>query len=217
MDSRFPRGVGSRCLNCMTTAVVCLLQMVITPLVQADDAVKAAAPGKLRVYVGTYTGGPSKGIYQTEIDLKTGELGPVELAAEVSSPSFLAIHPDQKHLYAVMEISDFAGKKAGGVGAFSIDAKTGKLTLLNQQGSGGPGPCHIVVDHSGKFALVANYGGGSAGSLPIKPDGSLAEMASFVQHVGASADRSRQEAPHAHSINVDASLLLSRADAETNY
>lgn len=164
----------------------------------ADDA----PSGKQRVYVGTYTGNGSKGIYQTTLDLKTGKLTPVELAAEVTSPSFLAVHPGQQYLYAVMEISDFEGKKVGGVGAFAIDAATGKLKLLNQQSSGGPGPCHIVVDKSGKFALVANYGGGSAGSLPIKSDGSLEPMASFVQHTGSGADKSRQSAPHAHSINV---------------
>ena len=156
-----------------------------------------------RVYVGTYTGDGSKGIYQTVLDLKTGKLSPVELAAEVTSPSFLAVHPSQKLLYAVMEISDFEGKKAGGVGAFSIDPATGKLKLLNQQGSGGPGPCHIVVDKTGRFALVANYGGGSAGTLPIKADGSLEPMASFVQHKGSGANKSRQSEPHAHSINLD--------------
>ena len=173
---------------------------------RAEDAAKGAKAGsEQRVYVGTYTGDGSKGIYQTVLDLKTGKLSPVELAAEVTNPSFLAVHPSQKLLYAVMEISDFEGKKAGGVGAFSIDPTTGKLKLLNQQGSGGPGPCHIVVDHSGRFALVANYGGGSAGTLPIKEDGNLGPMASFVQHKGAGADKSRQSAPHAHSINVDQS------------
>jgi 6-phosphogluconolactonase len=188
----------------MTATLLLVSEIFAVSFTVAEEAAKPAPPTRLRVYIGTYTGGGSKGIYQTTLNLQTGELGPVELAAEVSSPSFLAIHPTEKFLYSVMEISDFEGKKAGGVGAFAIDSQTGKLTLMNQQGSGGPGPCHIVVDHSGKFALVANYGGGSAGSLPIKPDGSLAKMSSFVQHVGTSLNKSRQAAPHAHSINVDA-------------
>lgn len=195
--------IHRRCFLAIATLMLAsgMLPMSLTA---AEDAPKTT-PGKFRVYVGTYTGSSgSKGIYQTVLDLKTGELSPVEVAGEATSPSFLAIHPTEKSLYAVMEISDFAGKRAGGVGAFTIDPKSGKLTKLNEQSSGGGGPCHIVVDHSGKFALVANYGGGSAGTLPIKADGSLAEMGSFVQHVGTSVDKSRQEAPHAHSINVDA-------------
>ncbi|MDB5388005.1 MAG: 6-phosphogluconolactonase [Planctomycetaceae bacterium] len=203
MTLRFPSYFHRRCFLLLATLAL-VSETRLTPFAAAADPAKPADVSKLRVYIGTYTSPQgSKGIYQTVLNLKTGELSPVELAAEVSSPSFLAIHPTEKSLYAVMEISDFNGKPAGGVGAFSIDAKTGKLKLLNQQSSGGPGPCHIVVDHSGKFALVANYGGGSAGSLPIKSDGSLEAMGSFVQHVGTSKDKSRQEAPHAHSINVD--------------
>lgn len=167
-------------------------------------AAGAASAEQLRVYIGTYTGDGSQGIYQSVLDLSTGKLSPPELAGEVTSPSFLAIAPDHKHLYAVAEISDFQGKKAGGVVAFSIDAATGKLKQLNQQSSGGPGPCHIVVDKAGKNALVANYGGGSAGVLPIKADGSLSEMSSFVQHKGTSTNPQRQEVPHGHSVNLDA-------------
>ena len=183
-------------------AVCCVLGGIM--VWAAPSLAQAADNTTQRVYIGTYTGDGSQGIYQSVLDLKTGKLTPPELSVEVTSPSFLAIHPSQKLVYAVMEISDFQGKKAGGVGAFSIDPATGKLKLLNQQGSGGPGPCHIVVDRSGKFALVANYGGGSAGTLPIKADGTLGEMSSFVQHAGSGADKQRQQTPHAHSINLDA-------------
>jgi 6-phosphogluconolactonase len=203
MTLRLPSSFHRRCFLLAATLLL-ISELNPLPFATAQQAKQAADTAKLRAYIGTYTDKDgSKGIYQTTLDLNTGELTPVELVAEVNSPSFLAIHPTRKYLYAVMEISDFNGKAAGGVGAFSIDVPTGKLTKLNEQSSGGPGPCHIVVDHAGKFALVANYGGGSAGSLPIKADGSLEVMGSFVQHHGTSADKSRQEAPHAHSINVD--------------
>jgi 6-phosphogluconolactonase len=104
----------------------------------------------------------------------------------------------------VGEVSDFAGKKSGGVSAFAIDASTGNLTLLNQQSSGGTGPCHLVVDKAGKNVLVANYGGGSVAVLPIQADGRLSEATCFIQHTGKSVNPRRQEAPHAHSINLDA-------------
>src|SRR5207253_1855872 len=97
----------------------------------------------------------SEGIYRTELDLATGKLSEPRLAGKTVNPSFLAIHPTGKFLYAVGEVDNFAGKgkkSAGAVNAFAIDAKTGDLTLLNQQSSEGGGPCHIVVDKAGKYA-----------------------------------------------------------------
>jgi 6-phosphogluconolactonase len=166
--------------------------------------IAAAANEPLWIFVGTYTGKKSKGIYRVELDPATGKLGKPELAAEVTSPSFLAVAPDRKHLFCVCEISEFNGKKAGGVASFALDAKSGELKAINQQSSVGTGPCHITADKSGKNVLVANYGGGSAAVLPIGGDGKLGEASCFVQHKGSSTDKGRQEAPHAHSVNLDA-------------
>jgi 6-phosphogluconolactonase len=156
---------------------------------------------KLWVYIGTYTEGKSKGIYRSELDLATGKLGEPQLAAETTNPSFLAIHPSHHYLYAVGEISS---KKGGAVNAFALDPKSGDLKVLNQQSSSGNGPCHLVVDRRGKSVLVANYGGGNASVLRIEDDGRLGERTAFVQHIGKGTDPGRQEAPHAHSINLDA-------------
>src|SRR5580692_7162791 len=118
-------------------------------------ATAAAASADDWVYFGTYTGkDASKGIYRSKFDDKTGKLSEPELAAEVPSPSFLAIHPNGKFLYAVGE-SD--GKDGGGVFAYGLDAKTGELTKLNESTSGGSGPCHVSINPNGKFAIVANY------------------------------------------------------------
>ncbi len=122
----------------------------------------------------------------------------------MKNPSFLALHPNHRFLYAVGEVADFGGKRAGAVSALSIDPQTGKLTLLNQRSSGGDGPCHVVVDKAGKNALVANYGGGSVEPLPIQQDGRLSEASAFIQHQGSSVNPQRQKEPHAHSINLDA-------------
>jgi 6-phosphogluconolactonase len=176
--------------------------LLVSALPAADS--KDAKFDKVRVYVGTYTGKTSKGIYRLDLDLATGKLSNKELAAESNKPSFLAIHPNQKFLYSCNEIDDFSGKKVGGISAFAIDPKTGNLTLLNQQPSGGPGPCHLIVDKDGKNVLCANYSGGSAEVIPIDDKGKLGEPTSFQQHKGKGADPSRQEAPHAHSVNLDA-------------
>ena len=156
-----------------------------------------------RVYIGNYTRAPEGGVYQATFDTATGKLGTATVAGPAVNPSFLAIHPSRKFLYAVGEISDFQGQKTGGVSAYRIDPTSGTLTLLNQQSSQGAGPCHIVVDKAGGTALVANYGGGSVASLPIAGDGKLQPAASAIQHHGSSTNPQRQQAPHAHSINLD--------------
>jgi 6-phosphogluconolactonase len=165
--------------------------------------VAIAADGPMWVFVGTYTGKKSQGIYRVEFDPATGKLGKPELAAEVPSPSFLAVAPDRKHLFCVCEIDTFGGKKAGGVTSFGLDARTGELKPISQQSTVGPGPCHLVCDKAGKNVLVANYGGGSVAVLPVDSDGILGRASCFVQHTGSSADKDRQEAPHAHSVNLD--------------
>lgn len=169
-----------------------------------SPAAESESADQFWVYIGTYTGRDSKGVYLSRLDVKTGELSPAILVGEMPNPSFLAIHPNRKFLYAVSEISDFQGKKSGAIAALKVDPKTGRLTLLNKQSSGGAGPCHLVVDAAGRHVLAANYTGGSVVALPIEADGTLRPASGFVQHVGASVNKQRQEAPHAHSINLDA-------------
>lgn len=157
----------------------------------------AADAGKYRVYIGTYTGKNSKGIYRAEFDPATGKLSKPVLAGESVNPSFLAIHPTGKFLYAVNE----TGK--GEVSSFEIDPKTGDLTFMNKQPTQGGAPCHIVVDKAGKHVLIANYSGGSVIVLPIEDDGCLGKATAFIQHKGSSI-APNQKGPHAHSINLDA-------------
>ena len=159
-----------------------------------------AAKGEYFVYIGPYTGEKSKGIYVCRFDAGTGKLGSLELAAEVGNPSFLAVHPNHRFVYAVSEVSQYEGQRSGYVSAFEIDHKTGKLTLLNKVSSRGGGPCHLVVDKTGKNVLVANYGSGSVAVLPIKENGLLGDASAFVQHSGSSVNPKRQQGPHAHCV-----------------
>jgi len=160
-----------------------------------------AAGKQYLVYVGTYTaGGKSKGIEVLRFDASTGKLSAAELAGETSNPSFLTIHQNGKHLYAVGEFSD--KEKGGGLSAFEIDKATRKLKPLNQVGTRGGGPCHLLVDKTGKNVIVANYGGGSVAAFPLEAGGRVKEAASFIQHHGSSIDPKRQQGPHAHSVNI---------------
>jgi 6-phosphogluconolactonase len=173
--------------------------------------------GKYLFYVGTYTEDDgkatnSKGIYAYRFDPVTGESTPLGVAAESTNPSFVAVAPNGRFLYAVNEVGNFKVPNSGGVSAFSIDHATGKLTLLNEVPSRGAGTCYIIVDRSGKYVLVANYDGGSVAVFPIQKDGSLGEASAFVQHTGHGADPQRQEAPHAHSIDLSADNRLAFVD-----
>ena len=149
------------------------------------------------VYFGTYTNeSPSEGIYHSTLDVKTGKLSAPGLACKTSKPSFLVIHPDGKHIYAVTE------GNPGQINAFAIDPDTKSLKLINKSLSGGKGPCHVSVSKDGRTLLSANYGSGSLASIPINADGSLGEPATIVQHRGSSINKRREKDPHAHSINL---------------
>ena len=155
------------------------------------------------VFVGTYTHTDSQGIYTCRFDNRSGALEPVSVASEAANPSFLALHPNKRFIYAASEIEEFDRKRQGAVYAYSVDGESGELTVLNSQGSGGAGPCHVKVDATGRFVLAANYQGGSVCMLPINQDGSLAPASDFIQHEGSSVNPRRQEEAHAHSINPD--------------
>ena len=169
---------------------------------RAQGAEKALAHSDNLVYVGAYTGPNSKGIYAYRFDPATGGLTSLGLAAETTNPSYLAVDPTRRFLYAVNEIGNYQGGKSGGVSAFSIDRATGKLTFLNEVASRGADPCYVAIDKTGKFLLVANYNGGSVAVFPVLKDGRLGNATAFVQHHGSSVNRERQLEPHAHMISV---------------
>jgi 6-phosphogluconolactonase len=163
---------------------------------------EAESSRSLLMYIGTYTYRSSRGIYVARFDPSTGELSEPELAAATSNPSFLAIRPDGRSLYAVNEQEEFHGQKTGGITAFEIDPASGRLTQLDEKPSGGGAPCHVLVDRSGKLVFVANYDGGSVAVFKIERNGSLGERVALFQFSGKGANPHRQEAPHAHCVTL---------------
>jgi 6-phosphogluconolactonase len=157
-------------------------------------AVSALQAADALVYAGTYTRGQSRGIYAFRFNEAKGKLSPLGVAAETSNPSFLAVSPNHRFLYAVNE------NGSGAVSAFVIDAGTGKLTPLNSVSSGGSGPCHLAVDATGRWLAVANYNNGTMELVPIHPDGSLGEVVTVERHQGSSVNPARQRGPHAHCV-----------------
>lgn len=142
--------------------------------------------------VGTYTRKNSEGIYVYKFNTNTGDFSRVSVASGIKNPSFLAVSPNQKYIYAVSEISD------GAVYSYSFDKKTGTLTNLNTRAD----PCHISVDNTGKWVLVGNYSGGNLSVLPVEPNGSLGAASQTINHSGSGPNKGRQEKSHVHSINI---------------
>ncbi len=160
----------------------------------------AGKPGAQKnywVYVGTYTTKTaSKGIYVFRYDANSGKLTSMGMGAETQDPSWVAIHPNGKFLYSANE----AGKKSM-VSAFALDAKSGKLTLLNQVLALGEDPCYLSFDKTGKYVLVANYTSGNVVVFPLGADGKLGAATSKVRDEGTlGPNQERQEGPHAHWI-----------------
>jgi 6-phosphogluconolactonase len=156
----------------------------------------AASAAEFLVFAGTYTRGTSKGIYSYRFDTKTGALKPLGLAAEVLNASFLVTDPKHRFVYAVNE----GGRGGNSVSGFSLDPATGKLTFLNQVSSNGEGPCHLALDHTGRWLAVANYNNGTMALYPVNADGRLGEAVAVEKHEGSSVNPSRQRGPHAHEV-----------------
>ncbi len=159
----------------------------------ADDAAQGNPPRADLVYIGS----GNRNIYIYRMNPATGALREAAPAASVGHPSFLTLTPDHRFLYAVTEGGSKGSSKVSG---FSIDGQTGRLTFINDQPSGGAGPCHVAVDQTGKALLAANYGSGSMSVFPIQAGGVLGAMSGFFQGQGSSVNPQRQEGPHAHCV-----------------
>jgi 6-phosphogluconolactonase len=178
-----------------------LLAAAARPASSAEPAPAATGPlpaNTTLAYVGTFTKGESKGIYVFRLQTQGLEVSqnitlvPLGLAAATPNPAFLEVDTRRRLVFAANDLHEFEGKPSGAVSAFSVDATTGKLVLLNQRPSMGPAPCHLTLDKDGRNLLVANCIGGSVAVLPVAADGKLGAATSVVQHPGTK--------PHTHGV-----------------
>ena len=147
------------------------------------------------VYVGTYTGaGQGEGIYGFQFNPENGSLTPTEVVTDVVNPSFLAIDPTNRFVFAANETDP------GSVSAFLRDLNDGGLHELNQESSHGAGPCYVSIDLPGRYAMVANYNDGTLAVYPIGEDGHLQPSSDVIRASGTGQDPDRQEGPHAHMV-----------------
>jgi 6-phosphogluconolactonase len=189
-------------------AILCVIAVAIVGPASQRETLSASTEQhqpSYFVYVGTYTGADSKGIYGYRFDEGAGGLAPLGDASEILNPSWVITDPAHRHLYAVTEMIEpgpNAYKVNGYISSFSIDRRTGSLTFLNKVSSGGGGPCHLVVDKMGKILFVANYGSGNVASFALEGDGRIGAMTGLDQQTGQSVNPRRQTGPHAHAVVI---------------
>jgi len=183
-----------------------LIRMMAATAVVPATLEGFAAVKNTRLLIGTGTGGrsKSKGIYVADWDVATGTLGEMKLAAEVESPTWIALDKHQKHLFAISEV------KKGMVTSYAVGKGAGiTLTHVNEQPAEGSGPAHVAVNHDGRSLFVANYGGGSLTSYAVDQAGSISATVSHFQY--APVDALPEHAhPHAHEAtpSPDGNWLL---------
>ena len=151
---------------------------------------------KFYLFIGTYTAKDSKGIYVYLFDASTGTIKWISNTDSAANPSYLAIAPNQKYVYAVNETH---GENGGTVSAYSFDRTRGKLNFINRQPTGGDDPCYVTVSKNNNWIMVANYSGGSSAAFATNTDGSLQPYSQLLQDSGSSANADRQEKAHVHS------------------
>ena len=189
-------------LKAKLIAVTALAVLVSAAMTDRPGAARSVNSERL-VYVGTYTGEPSRGIYAFRFDDSSGGLTPLGLAAETPSPSFLTSSANRRFVFAVNELESFRGAASGSVTSFAADPVTAKLTEISVHPTRGAGPCHLALDRTGRYLAVANYAGGNFALFPVGADGRL-QPATNVVAGDASRPDSMPAARLGHMVEFDA-------------
>jgi 6-phosphogluconolactonase (cycloisomerase 2 family) len=177
-------------------------------------AVNPAPAAGCVAYVGTYTpnGG---GIYLFGQDAASGALTQLQVLDDIRNPTWLAVNPARTRLYAVSEIDNYQGLRGGAVVSYAIDGESYQLKRLGAVSSAGTTPTYVSVHPSGKFAFVANYGGGNVAVFPVGADGALGEATDVRPGVGPRHHAralddppgqfavSDHDSPHMHMVAAD--------------
>ncbi len=163
----------------------------------AVAALPSAGAAGLFVYFGSHSPGPGHGFSLARFDPATGALSPPEYLLDAKEPAFFVLSPDGTRLYTCNSGTP------GGLSAYAVERRTGRLTLINRVLAGGGDTSFITLDHAGRHVLVANYDGGNIAAFALRPDGGIGDWTAFDQHRGSSVHPQRQTHAYAHAIVLD--------------
>jgi len=173
-----------------TLPVLCVFALAL-PLLSSARA------EDLLVYFGSHSSAPGAGFSLAHFNPDTGVLTRPEFLLAAKEPAFFVLSPDGSRLYSCNSGSP------GGLSAYAVEPRTGRLTLLNRVLAGGGDTSFITLDHTGRYVLVANYNGGNIAAFALRPDGSIGDWTAFDQHTGKSVHPGRQTKAYAHAIVLD--------------
>jgi 6-phosphogluconolactonase len=148
------------------------------------------------LFVGTYTGKGSKGIYWLDFNSQTGVSTLISSTDTASNPSFICVSANGKNLYAV---SEDGNKEHGHISAYTINQKTKTLEFINKVPSNGDHPCFVAINKKANWLVAANYSSGSLASFSVNPNGSINESTQKIAHTGSGPNKQRQASPHVHA------------------
>lgn len=185
---------------------ICLSSLITT----------AQPPQGENLYVGTFTSESAEGVYWLKFNPQTGDLRHFQTLKGIDNPNFMKKSPDGQMMYIVGRAPGTVDATGGFVNSYRIGER-GELKFLGKQTSHGGDPCYIDVSPDGKWAALANYGGGSIAIYPVGENGALLPATAVIRHQGSGPNPGRQKEPHAHSIrfSTDGSILYA-ADLGTD-
>jgi 6-phosphogluconolactonase len=152
------------------------------------------------MYVGSFTGegrGHGEGLTVFQRAGEADRWRPVQLLKDLADPSFVITDRQRRFLYSVHA----DGTQAT---AYRIDQAGGRLTILNQQPTGGRNGVHLSIDATGRLLVAVNYASGTVALLPIADDGTLGPRADLATLSGTPGpNRTQQESSHPHHCPFD--------------
>ncbi|MFA0661505.1 lactonase family protein [Vibrio splendidus] len=146
----------------------------------------------LPLTIGCYTDTPSKsqGVYQTQLDLETGKLLPLELIAECHNSSFITA--TKSGIYTASEVEQKKLPKL--IHIPNVDSQIASNTGLISGGY----PCHVAIDPHNKFAITSQYSSGTFDIFSLSINGNIDKRLKTIKMVGSGPNKDRQTSPHAH-------------------
>ncbi len=179
------------------------LTVGVTPKVSpasAQTGRSSVSATPMFMYVGSFTGqqrGHGEGLSVYSRRGVSDRWTLIQVMKDVADPSFVIIDRQRRFLYS----AHGDGTQAT---AYRIDQTTGRLTVVNQQQTGGTNGVHLAIDATDRFMAVANYATGSLAVLPINQDGSLAPLSDLATMTGSPGPhRTQQETSHPHHCPFD--------------
>jgi len=115
-------------------------------------------------------------------DVKTGALKPIQTVSTLpkgftgnNSTAEIRVHPTGKFVYC-------SNRGHDSIAVFTINDKTGELTLVEQEPSGGKTPRNFCLDPSGAFLLAANQNSNNVAVFRVDPNtGALTPAGSSIE------------------------------------